>query len=353
VTEINPSFTGVIEKFTQEFLGYWKDITQPAAIHIKEEIILANEAFATLFGHQRPEDLTGRSMGEFISPWPSGIPKLGWRNALGRHGRGSNIDIEIVCLPLPIRDEMLYQSLIRDVSEIRLWEDKLLQAERLTAMGKLAGEIAHEINNPLGGILLYANLIREELREDSPSYENTGKIIKLATRCRIIAKGLLNFGRSSSKSYAPVDLNQVIKEMYSLIEDHHILRTVEVKMQLERDLPHFMGDKGQIEQVILNLVINAGEAMCGNGRLLIKTDFLEDQRIVRLVIEDSGPGISDDLIPRIFEPFFTTKRAGKGTGLGLSITHGIVQRHGGRITVKSKPGKGARFEVRIPLSGGG
>ncbi|MGQ9500208.1 MAG: two-component system sensor histidine kinase NtrB [Dissulfurimicrobium sp.] len=354
MTAINSSFTGVTEKFTQEFLEYWKDISQPAAIHIKEEIILANEAFAMLFGHQRPEDLSGRSMGEFISPWPSGIPKPGWRNALGRHGHGSNkIDIEIVCLPLLLGDEMFYQTLIRDVSEIRLWEDKFLQAERLTAMGKLAGEIAHEINNPLGGILLYANLIREELGEDSPSYENINKIIKLATRCRIIAKGLLNFGRSSSKSYAPVDLNQVIKEMYSLIEDHHILRTVEVKMQLEKDLPHFMGDKGQIEQVILNLIINAGEAMCGNGKLLIKTDFLEDQRIVRLIVEDSGPGISDDLIPRIFEPFFTTKQAGKGTGLGLFITHGIVQRHGGRIAVKSKSGKGARFEVKIPLSGGG
>lgn len=352
MTELNSS-KDITEKFTEEFLEYWKDISQPAVVHKKEEILFANEAFSMLFGYQRPEDLFGRSMGEFISPWPSDIPKPGWRNALGRSGGGSNIDIEIVCLPFSIGDEILYQSLIRDVSEIRSWEDKLLQAERLTAMGKLAGEIAHEINNPLGGILLYANLIREELHKDSPSYENTEKIIKLATRCRIIAKGLLNFGRSSSKSYAPVDLNQVIKEMYSLIEDHRILKNVKVKMQLERDLPHFMGDKGQIEQIILNLVINAGEAMCGEGSLLIKTDFLGDQRIVRLIVEDSGPGISEELIPRIFEPFFTTKRAGKGTGLGLSITHGIVQRHGGRITVDSKPGKGARFEVKIPLSGGG
>ena len=271
---------------------------------------------------------------------------------MGRRGNAPNLDIEITCLPLLAGDNILYQSLIRNVSEIRSWEDKLLQAERLTAMGRLAGEIAHEINNPLGGILLYANLIREELPQENQAYGNVGKIIKLATRCRIIAKGLLNFGKSSSKSYAPVDLNQVIKEMYSLIEGHHVLRNVDTKMRLKKELPHFMGDKGQIEQVVLNLIINAGEAMDGKGNLVVETDYLEEQRAVCLIVKDTGPGISGENLQRIFEPFFTTKRPGKGTGLGLSITHGIVQRHGGKITVESEPGKGTCFEVKISVSGG-
>ncbi|MGC8736869.1 MAG: two-component system sensor histidine kinase NtrB [Dissulfurimicrobium sp.] len=350
MAKINPP---PAKEITQEFIEYWQEISQPAVIHIKDTIIVANEAFSTLFGQQRNEDVPGRSMADFISPWPMDTPRPGWRSAMGRRGDGSNIDIEVVCLPLSVSSGILHQSLIKDVSEIKSWEDKLLQAERLTAMGKLAGEIAHEINNPLGGILLYANLIKEELNEEDVSYENIGKIIKLATRCRIIAKGLLNFGRSSSKSYAPVDLNQIIKDVYALIEDHHILKNIEVDMRFKKDLPHFMGDKGQIEQAILNLIINAGEALNNKGKLIIETDFSKEQRLVCLTVEDNGPGIPDDLLPRIFEPFFTTKRAGKGTGLGLSITHGIVQRHGGKITVNSKPGYGTRFEVKIPLSGGG
>lgn len=308
-----------------------------------------NPSFLALFGYVRMEGVLGRSMGEFVSPWPSGSPRLGIRNALGRRKNGTSMDLEVVTLPVHVEEGVLYQSLFRDVTELRSWEGKFLQAERLTAMGKLAGEIAHEINNPLGGILLYANLIKEDIPGESQAASNLDKIIKLATRCRIIAKGLLNFGRSSSKTHVPVDLNLVVLEMFNLVSDHKLFREVQTRIRLAQGLPLFMGDKGQIEQVVLNLIINAVEAMNGKGRLEIYTANLKGDRAVRLTVRDTGPGIPGEVLHRIFEPFFTTKRPGRGTGLGLSITHGIVQRHGGQIMVESMPGQGARFDVTLPV----
>ncbi len=332
-----------------ELIEAWQHIAQPGALHTNNTCIWANQAFVNLFGYFRTEEVIEKSMGEFVSPWSAENPRLGLRGASGRRKDGTLFEIEVITLPLLIDEELVYQSLFRDVTELRSWEGKLLQTERLTAMGKLAGEIAHEINNPLGGILLYANLIKEDIPSSSQTAANLEKIIKLATRCRIIAKGLLNFGRSSSKTYVPVDLNKVVQEMFMLVSDHKLFRQIRTHMQLAHGLPLLMGDKGQIEQVVLNLIINAVEAMNGKGRLHIVTQYLRDSRCVRLIVEDTGPGIPEEILHKIFEPFFTTKRPGRGTGLGLSITHGIVQRHGGRIGVESVTGKGTRFEVTLPL----
>ncbi len=344
---------GCRERFDANFMELWDKIAQPAIVHTESKAILANSPFVSLFGYVRPEEIEGRFMGEFFSPWPSTTPRVGTRTILGRRRNGSSMDVEITTVPFPCGDGVLFQSVVRDVSQLRSWEGRVLQSERLTAMGKLAGEIAHEINNPLGGILLYANLIKEDLTPGSTARMNLEKIIKLATRCRIIAKGLLNFGRSSSRSYDPVDLNRVVVEIYSMVEDHRLLKEVQVEMRLADDLPHIMADKGQMEQVVLNLLINAGEAMGGKGRIVVETRRLPEERSIKLVVEDSGPGIPQELMSRIFEPFFTTKQPGHGTGLGLSITLGIVQRHGGRIEVFSPPGKGARFEVTLPESAAG
>lgn len=336
----------------KELKEAWQEIQQPAVIHAKDRLLLANEHFLHLFGYGRLEQVAGREMGEFISPWSPFHLRMGIREAMGRRLGGTTFDIEVICTPLCSHEEPIFSSIIRDVSQKKSWEDKVLQSERLTAMGKLAGEIAHEINNPLGGILLYANLLKEDLGTDHAGITNLDKIIKLATKCRIIAKGLLNFGRSSSRSYMTVDLNQVIREMFGLVEDHKMFRRIETEFRLQKDLPHLMGDRGQLEQVVLNLVINAGEAMQGQGRLTIETSHLPDQAKVMLTVSDTGPGVPDDIAARIFEPFFTTKPHGKGTGLGLSITHGIVQRHGGRIEVANRPEGGALFRVVLPINGG-
>ncbi len=339
------------EKIIPEgLLEAWNEIKQPSVIHSADLCLRANEAFLELFQIGRPEGLFGKFMAEFISPWTSYHLRLGVRQALGRKMDGTNFDAEVITCPIHQGTEgMIYQTIIKDISQMRLWEDRMLQSERLTAMGKLAGEIAHEINNPLGGILLYANLIKEDLPQGDKSYLNLQKIIKLATKCRIIAKGLLNFGRSSSRTYAPVDLNLVIKEMFSLIEDHKLFAEVLTVFNLEEDLPHLMGDKSQIEQVIINLMINAAEAMEGSGKLNVTTRSIDTNSVVELLIDDSGPGIPKDLRVKIFEPFFTTKNHRGGTGLGLSITHGIVQRHGGNIIVEKSPLGGARFRITLPL----
>ncbi len=331
----------------------WEQIRQPGIVHTEDVCLLANDSFAALLGYVRSDDLEGLQIGEFFSPWPAREIRLGRREVLGRKADGSPVDLEIMTLPFYSGDEVLYQSLVRDISELRSWEDKLLQSERLSAMGRLAGEIAHEINNPLGGILLYANLLKEDMSDEQAAMSNVEKIVKLATRCRIIAKGLLNFGKSSSRSYAPVDLNQVVAEMFSLIEDHNLFREIKVKIDLDNEIPHLMGDKGQMEQVVLNLIINGAEAIKGPGHLHVSTRYEQDTRSVVLAVQDTGVGIPAEIRHRIFEPFFTSKKPGKGTGLGLSITHGIVQRHRGTITIESEMGVGTLFEVRLPVLASG
>jgi len=337
-------------KLSDDIIHAIAHIHQPALVHTSEKCVFVNAAFVELLGYSRPEQMEGRFMGEFIAPWHFGHPRMGRREAAGRKRGGGSIDIEISTLPFHFTRYTLYQSIIKDVTEQKHWEGAMLQSERLTAMGRLAGEIAHEINNPLGGILLYANLIHEDIEAGSQARANLEKIIKLATRCRIIAKGLLNFGRSSSKTYAPVDLNKVIRDMYSLIEDHKILKRVSTDFNLARNLPHLMGDRGQLEQVVLNLMINAGEAMKGRGALLVNTSFSPDSKTINMKFEDTGPGIPEEIRTRIFEPFFTTKQPGRGTGLGLSITHGIVQRHGGKIIISGEVGRGACFELVFPVN---
>ncbi len=331
-------------------LENWREIKEPSVIHEADQCLMANQAFLELFRVSRPDALKEMYMAQFVSPWPSYHLRLGVRQALGRSLDGKEFDVEVTSLPFySSTDGMLYQSVIRDISRMKLWEDKMLQSERLTAMGKLAGEIAHEINNPLGGILLYANLVKEDLTSEHPAAVNLEKIVKLATKCRIIAKGLLNFGRSSSRSYAPVDLNHVITDMFSLIEDHKLFSGVKTSFHLEPDLPHLMADRGQLEQVIVNLLINAAEAVDGKGRIEVLTRSKGLRSCVELLVDDSGTGIDQELRVKIFEPFFSTKQHRGGTGLGLSITHGIVQRHGGKIVVEESPLGGARFRISLPL----
>lgn len=326
-----------------------EDVAQATAVHSEGVCIFANSAFLELFKLNHIEHARGHFMGEWIVPWPDKHPRLGFKTAMGRPRNADPLEIELITLPLLCSNSNeIYQTMVRDVTALRSWEDRMLQAERLTAMGKLSGEIAHEINNPLGGILLYANLIKERLEPESAIFQDVEKIAKLATRCRIIAKGLLNFGKPMSRAFSPVDLNLVVKQMFSMVEDHKLFRSIQVDMQLQSDLPHIMGDVSQMEQVVLNLIVNAGEAMSGQGTLTIETRLIEDRHQILLSVRDSGSGIPSELISRIFEPFFTTKRHGKGTGLGLSITHGIVQRHGGRIVVRSEPGQGACFDVLFP-----
>jgi len=338
---------------SQKKYNFVYEINIPCFLHRDDLIIFYNDEVLRLLEFNRDDELKGRHIGEFLLPWSNinEIKKNCIKKYIARTKTGKHIDVEVITLPFcpESNEDFIFQSIIKDITHQRDWEEKNIQAERLTAMGKLAGEIAHELNNPLGGILLYANLIKEDLQENSFASVNLDKIVKLATRCKIIAKGLLNFGKSSSTQFVSMDINQVIIEVFSFFENHLLFKDIDVKFFFDNNIPHFMGDKGGIEQVMLNLIINAGEALSGSGTLIIETLYDEAKKGIIIKVKDTGFGISRDIKNRIFEPFFTTKQGTKGTGLGLSITLGIIQRHNGRIEVYSEPGKGSCFEIFLPL----
>jgi len=247
---------------------------------------------------------------------------------------------------------------------------QLTRTERLVSLGQMAAGVAHEINNPLGGILLYSSLLLEEFPEDNPAgRENVEKIIYQTNRCKEIVQNLLDFARTPYSEMLPFQINNVILTSLNLVKDQSMFLGIEINTQLADDLPDIKGDRSRLEQVFLNLFINAADAMEGRGRLTITTkllDWLSDRteeeaqtetericllastKTVKITISDTGKGIDKAYLPHVFEPFFTTKEPGQGTGLGLPIAYGIIQRHNGFIDVESEPGKGTTFNIFLP-----
>lgn len=220
--------------------------------------------------------------------------------------------------------------------------------ERLASLGKLAGEISHELNNPLGGILLYANMIKEEFPQNQRLQELIDKVIALTTRCRIIAKALLDFGMPERGKKEWVNLNELILRIFDLIKDYQVFKRIRFTFQLDPGIPPFYANPTQMEQVFLNLFSNAGEAMKGEGEIIVESKARDDR--IEIKVSDTGPGVPTEILPYIFDPFFTTKVKGKGVGLGLSICHSIIKRHGGNIRVKNNLRGGAIFEITLPLA---
>ncbi|NVM21056.1 MAG: hypothetical protein HWN68_04690 [Desulfobacterales bacterium] len=229
-------------------------------------------------------------------------------------------------------------------------DHKLLSAERLKATGRLASEIAHELNTPLGGILMYSHLVLEDFAEDDPRRENVVKINKLAHRCKIIVQGLLDFAHQENPRLKPVQINRILLDLIGFLEEHVLLRKISIHTHFDSALPKVLGDENKLEQVFINLIINAAQSMNGSGILTLRTELAPGTEMVRIECSDTGCGINNRHVDRIFEPFFTTKQRGKGTGLGLSICHGIVELHGGTITVESSKGRGSTFAISLPVA---
>ncbi len=219
--------------------------------------------------------------------------------------------------------------------------------ERLLSLGKLAGEISHELKNPLAGILLYAETLKESLGEKNKERELIEKIIILARRCRAIIKTLLNFGRPEGEKKEWINLNHVIMRVYDFLASYQSFKDIEFEMKLDENLPSFYSSPTQIEQVMFNLLTNAAEAMKGKGKIRIETIGKPDKIIIRVM--DTGPGIPKEILPFIFDPFFTTKGGKEGAGLGLAICANIVKHHGGRIEAKNRKDGGAEFCITFPL----
>ncbi|RLA78585.1 MAG: PAS domain-containing sensor histidine kinase, partial [Deltaproteobacteria bacterium] len=230
---------------------------------------------------------------------------------------------------------------------------QLLQSEKLRSLGEMAAGVAHEINNPLGGILIYASLLMEDLPLDDPKRADLERIVQEATRCKEIVKSLLEFARQSSPEKEPTDVNRAITEGLLFLENQATFHNIEIIKELDPSLPPVIGNAGQLKQVFMNIMINAADAMNGCGTLTIRTRPSEDGDEVIIEFTDTGEGIPDDVLPRIFDPFFTTKEVGKGTGLGLSMSYGIVREHGGRIEVETEVGKGSTFRVILPAASQG
>lgn len=225
-----------------------------------------------------------------------------------------------------------------------------LAAERRKATERLASEIAHELNTPLGGILMYSHLLLDDVQKDDPSWENVVKINKLAHRCKIILQGLVDFSTHQRLQMGPVQVNQVLHNVMGFMEDHILLRGISIRNLFDPDLPQVEGDENKLEQLFMNLIINAGESMGGKGTLTLRTELVDDKNHVRIECSDTGQGIADEHMERIFEPFYTTKKRVKGTGLGLSISQGIVELHGGTISVESRREQGSTFTVLLPIA---
>jgi two-component system cell cycle sensor histidine kinase/response regulator CckA len=280
-----------------------------------------------------------------------------------RRADGNPVWVELTArADAPSEDHSLrIEALVRDVSERKKLDDEtrdiyhqLLQAEKMAALGQTVSGVAHELNNPLATILSYAERLSQRPTLEEPVRRGLETILSESERAARIVRNLLTFARKRQTTRAMVDVNLVVRETLALRAYEQRVTNITVIDALAAGLPNVFADGHQVQQVLLNLVINAEQAMLsanGRGILVLRTWHDADQESVILEINDDGPGIPDDLQPKIFEPFFTTKEVGKGTGLGLSVANAIVQEHGGRIRLESRPGVGASFYVELPVTG--
>lgn len=241
--------------------------------------------------------------------------------------------------------------------ELQRANQTILQAEKLASVGRLAAIVAHELNNPLAGIVNYAKLLIRRIdnnKFNEKSYEKSREILEMvmseALRCGEIVKSLLQFSRQSDLELAPNDMDAIITDSVRLIEHLITLRSIDLKLDIEDGIPKINCDSQKIKQVLLALLLNACDAIVEEGSIVIACRYLQDSEMVEIAVKDDGVGMSEETARRIFEPFFTTKEEGDGVGLGLSVAMSIVERHGGSISVTSSLNKGAIFTLVLPKS---
>jgi two-component system NtrC family sensor kinase len=241
--------------------------------------------------------------------------------------------------------------------ELRHAEAEIAQSEKLAAIGQLAAGIAHELNNPLTGVLTFTSLLRKKLPEGSADAEDLDLVIRETKRCAAIIRRLLDFAREKVPTKGFIALNPLVAEVVRLLDRPATLQDIEIRTELDPDLPQIWGDADLIKQVVLNIVVNATQAIADHGQVVVRTrrlgaptDKPAAPEMVEIAVSDNGCGIPEANLQRIFDPFFTTKEVGKGTGLGLSVSYGIVKAHGGAIKVETKVGEGSTFRIQLPTA---
>ncbi len=288
---------------------------------------------------------------KFVLHGPAGLTN-GNANGNGNgkaNGSGAHT-LNLAIAPLVAKDLQQIGRLIifDDVTDRDELERQLVQADKLSSIGLLAAGVAHEVNTPLAVISTYAQMLAKQISEDEQKSKLLDKIAKQTFRASEIVNSLLSFSRTSTTEFVEVDVGKVIQETLNLVEHQLRKSAIEVKLDTEMAMPPVKGNAGKLQQVFLNLFLNARDAMEAGGTLAVHA-WSEDG-FARIDVSDSGEGIQPENLARIYDPFFTTKAARKGTGLGLSVTYGIVREHGGTIEVESRLGAGSRFRVELPLA---
>jgi len=240
------------------------------------------------------------------------------------------------------------REMLKIETQLKKTQNQLLQAEKMASLGKLAAGVAHQLNNPLGGITLFAKLILEEHELADEVRDDLNRILKDAKRCRDTVRELLEFARQTRRFMKPEDINQAIARTLFLLENQTLFHNIRIEKNLAPDLPLVTADVQQLNHLFMNIILNAAQAMEESGRLTITT-ALSAVGGIRIEVADTGPGIAEEVLPHIFEPFYTTKEQGKGTGLGLSMAYAIVENHRGKIFAESKAGKGTTFVIELPI----
>ncbi|MDO8528244.1 MAG: ATP-binding protein [Deltaproteobacteria bacterium] len=237
----------------------------------------------------------------------------------------------------------------RDITEEIRLKEEVIQQEKMAAIGMLAGGVAHEVNNPLGGVLAFTQLLLQKTEKGSETYEDLVEIEHAATRCKKIVQELLDFSRiSKDREKCPVYVNMLLEKVTPFVQMEIRSLNIDLQFDLSPDVPPVMAISNRLQQVFLNLMTNACHAMPHGGKLLVSTRFDKKAGDVLIAVKDTGVGMPKEIKERVFEPFFTTKDPGKGTGLGLSISFRIVKENNGRIEVDSHEGKGSTFTIRLP-----
>jgi len=363
------NWTGAAEVRSEGYARAILEAVSEAILLVNETgiIVSVNRSAEETFGYDR-ESLLGRPV-ELLLPERFRSPHAAHRAAYFREPRvrpmgqgldllacrkdGTEFPVEISLSHVRTNEGVQALAFVTDITQRRAMERATRQAERLAALGRLSAGIAHEVNNPIGIILSRIEIMlldAQALPLPGKVAEDLRVLHRHARRVAGIAQGLLSFARESSGVRRPLDLNDLVEETLLLVEKEVARAGVTIRRAFVRDLPPVLGDSGALQQVVLNLVTNARDALGSGGEIALETSVVADRPgAARLTVRDTGPGISPDILPKIFDPFFTTKS--EGTGLGLSISYGIVRDHKATIDVESRPGEGTAFILTFPSMG--
>ena len=331
------------------------------ALDLGGRITSCNRAFEALFNTTR-QRIIGLAVEKFLpadvitsirrvsgrQDWePGSSPVNIFKLSVGnRPDKRLIVNLSLIPMQAPAKGDSGSLIVMDDITGKVQLEDQLLQAEKLSSIGLLAAGIAHEVNTPIAGISSYTQMLLKDTPETDRRKQILQKIEKQTFRAAEIVSGLLNFSRLNSSEFKDVDINQLIEDSLALLNHQFQLNNIKVESCYDPTLPPVFGNTGKLQQVFVNLFLNARDAMPSGGEIAVQTGMNESMIVVD--ISDTGAGITEENIRRIFDPFFTTKSIGKGTGLGLAVTYGIIQEHGGGIFVDSSSEKGTHFRVKLP-----